>query len=93
MISNRYYVYILQSQKTGNYYVGSTQDVGRRFRKHQNGLSMATRGKGPWFLVHVEEFEIKTSALKREFEIKSKKSRDFIRKIIYGAEKISMSGS
>jgi len=32
-----FYVYILRSEKTKKYYVGSTQDVANRLREHNNG--------------------------------------------------------
>lgn len=31
-----YYVYILQSEKDGSYYIGSTQDVTERLHRHNN---------------------------------------------------------
>lgn len=33
-----FYVYILQSQTTKKYYVGSTQDVNNRLRGHNHGV-------------------------------------------------------
>ncbi|MFH1444033.1 MAG: GIY-YIG nuclease family protein [Candidatus Peregrinibacteria bacterium] len=31
------YVYVLQSDKDGNFYTGWTNDLRRRFSEHQNG--------------------------------------------------------
>ncbi|MGH7598909.1 MAG: GIY-YIG nuclease family protein [bacterium] len=42
-----FYVYILQSQASRKYYVGSTQDVRNRLREHNHGESLSTRGGIP----------------------------------------------
>jgi len=49
-------LYILQSEKTGQYYVGSTNDLDRRLAEHMRGQTPSTRKRGPWKLVHREEF-------------------------------------
>lgn len=33
-----YYTYILQSQKNGKLYVGSTSDLEKRFKDHNDGM-------------------------------------------------------
>jgi predicted GIY-YIG superfamily endonuclease len=42
----------------------------------------ATKSKGPWVLVYQEQFDTKIEANRRELEIKSKKSRLYIEKLI-----------
>ncbi len=71
-----YYAYILRSLKSGRYYTGSTQDILARLERHNQGRTTATRGKGPWEVVHSEEFETRAEAVNRENEIKGKKSND-----------------
>jgi putative endonuclease len=71
-------VYILQSKTTGRSYVGSTVDLARRLEEHGRGHSPATRGRGPWRLVHTEPFCDLPSARRREYQIKSWKSRRLI---------------
>src|SRR5216684_5991134 len=41
------FVYILQSETTGRFYIGSTDDLERRLAEHLRGHSPATRGRGP----------------------------------------------
>jgi len=77
-----YFVYILQSQKDGSYYVGSTQDVEARLERHNQGRTQYTKGKRPWEIVHTEEFPDRSSAVKREKEIKSKKKRSVIERLV-----------
>jgi putative endonuclease len=77
-----YYVYILESIPTGRFYVGSTQDIENRLRKHNAGHSAATKGYRPWRLLHVEEFASRGDALRREYEIKRFKSREYIASLL-----------
>lgn len=74
--------YILQSQKDGSYYVGSTDDLEKRLIKHNKGYSKYTKSKRPFKLVHREEFKTRSEAKKREYYIKSFKSRLAIEKLI-----------
>jgi len=73
-----YYVYILQSELDGTYYVGSTSDLGMRVARHNQGGSRYTKSKKPWKLIHSEEFENKSEVLIREHQIKKRKSREYI---------------
>jgi putative endonuclease len=64
--STMFYVYILHSQRLQKYYVGSTQDVSNRFRKHNNGESRSTRNGVPWELIHAEEFPTPAEAVRKD---------------------------
>lgn len=75
-------VYILQSQKSGRFYIGHTADLARRLIEHNEGQTVSTRNKGPWQLVHCETFESKSAAYAREREIKAWKSATRIRVLI-----------
>jgi putative endonuclease len=75
-------VYILQSEKTGQYYVGSTNDLDRRFSEHNRNHTPSTRNRGPWKLVHREDFATLLEARQRETEIKRWKSSRLIRTLI-----------
>jgi putative endonuclease len=65
-----YYVYLLRSQKTGKFYVGSTSDLQRRFYQHNEGLNTSTKSDRPWNLVYYEAFPAKALALGRERNLK-----------------------
>ena len=77
-----FYTYILQSLKSERYYIGHTQDLESRLERHQSGKVTATKNKGPWKVVYTEKFESKVEANRKELEIKSKKSRIYIQKLI-----------
>jgi putative endonuclease len=81
-----YFVYILQSIKDKTYYVGSTQDLDSRLERHNQGRVAYTKPKRPWKLIYSEEHPDRTSAAKREYEIKKHKSREFIETLIKSSQ-------
>ncbi|MFA4891014.1 MAG: GIY-YIG nuclease family protein [Candidatus Gracilibacteria bacterium] len=78
------YVYILQSEKNGRYYVGSTNDLERRFKEHNGRQVRATKYICPLKLVYTEEFVDIIDARRRELQIKKWKSKKEIEKLILG---------
>jgi putative endonuclease len=67
---NNYFVYILLC-KDNSLYTGYTVDIHRRLEIHHQGKGAKyTRGRGPFQLVHLETFNDKSDAMRREAEIK-----------------------
>lgn len=77
-----FFVYILQSEKTGRYHIGCTEDVARRLAQHNAGMTQATRNLRPWLLVHTEEYQTLGEARRREAQIKSWKSPEYMRRAL-----------
>jgi len=78
----KYYIYILLCSDN-TYYTGFTTDVEKRLSEHNSGKGAKyTRGRIPCKLVYTESFEDKSSALKREWEIKHRLSREDKEKLI-----------
>lgn len=77
-----HFVYILQSEFDGTFYIGYTANIERRLLEHNRGKLHFTRSKKPWIIVHVEEFIAKSDAMRREKEIKRKKSRKYVESLI-----------
>jgi putative endonuclease len=65
-----YYVYILRSLAANRLYVGTSDDVTRRLKEHNQGLSRSTRPWRPWQLVHNERHGDLSSARRREWQLK-----------------------
>jgi len=78
----KFFVYILQSLKDFSFYIGQCDDLDRRMSKHFDGFSKYTSSKRPWRLVYFEKLPSRSSALKREREIKVKKSRYYIEALV-----------
>jgi len=76
---NEFVTYILYSKKFNKFYIGYSSDLISRFKSHNQ---LATKGYTlkfrPWIVIHVEFFETKIEALKREKQLKSSKGRSFI---------------
>ena len=65
-----YFVYILECED-GSLYTGITTDVKRRFKEHQSGVGgHYTKAKGAKKLLYTEQHPDRSSASKREAEIK-----------------------
>ena len=77
-----YHVYILESQKNGKFYIGHTDDLDRRLLDHNSGKVKSTRNYRPWVRRYAEAYPTRIEATRRELEIKSKKSRAYIIKLI-----------
>ena len=66
-----YFLYILEC-KDGSFYTGITTNVGRRFNEHKKGNGgHYTSSKEVVKIVYTEEYSDRSSALKRETQIKS----------------------
>ena len=77
-----WFVYITYSNKIDRYYVGYTDDLEWRLERHNGGCGKYTKRGVPWKLVYTESFQSKSEAIKREREIKRKKSRKYIEGLI-----------
>jgi putative endonuclease len=77
-----YHVYVLASEKTGRFYVGSTEDVERRLFQHNAGYPTSTRHGVPWRLVRVESCESRAAATRWEKQYKTGKGRDELRALL-----------
>ena len=77
-----WFVYILYSAKIDRYYVGVTNKLEWRLERHNAGWGKYTKRGIPWKIVYTEEYNDKSEALKREREIKRRKSRDYIERLI-----------
>lgn len=71
------YVYILKCAD-GSLYTGWTTDPERRLAEHNSGGKGAkyTKGRGPCSMVYLEEFSDRKEAMKREWEIKNRMTRE-----------------
>jgi len=76
------YVYILQSEKNGTFYLGSTNNIEKRFFEHQQGKVKATRYLLPLKLQFCQKYNALKEARQIECKLKKFKRRDIIERII-----------
>ncbi len=80
---NKYFfVCLIHSKKNNSFYIGQCDDLDCRISKHNDGWSRYTSTKTPWQLKYFETFPTRQLALKREKELKAKKSRKYLQFLI-----------
>lgn len=65
-----YWVYILKSKTNNSLYIGSTSDLKRRIKEHNDGKSQSTKRYMPWEIIYLEGYFSKEDALRREHNLK-----------------------
>lgn len=75
-MDKKHFVYILETEHN-TFYCGYTDDVEKRFKQHLEGKGAKyTRANKPIRIVYQKEFETKSAALKEEYRIKHKLTRE-----------------
>ncbi|MEI9955609.1 MAG: GIY-YIG nuclease family protein [Ferruginibacter sp.] len=77
-----FYRYIIYSASSDKYYIGSCENLDARIQQHNAGRNISTKHGIPWVIKYSEEFPTRMDAMKREKEIKNKKSRKYIEWLI-----------
>ena len=65
------YVYVLRIQRDGQFYVGFTGDLKRRFKEHNVGRVDSTRSRAPLDLIYSEACRDERDATQREKYVKT----------------------
>ena len=74
-----FYTYILYSALIDKFYIGQTADLNLRLSQHNSTRNL---GADDWIISYSETFYTRAEAMKREKEIKNKKSRKYIEWLI-----------
>jgi putative endonuclease len=74
-----WYVYILKSIKDGKWYTGSTNDLRKRLRQHQEGKSTSTKHRGPFELIYYEMGRNMEDARARERYLKTGMGKRYLK--------------
>ena len=75
-----YYTYVLKSKKDDNLYVGWTENLKERFKKHQKGEVFSTKNRRPLQLVYYEACLNKVDAIAREKSLKTGFGRAYLKR-------------
>lgn len=73
-----FYVYVLESQKDKENYVGFTTDIRKRIEEHNKGLNFSTRPRRPFKLIYCELCTNENDARRRERYLKTTRGRRFL---------------
>ena len=82
MMTNLYYIYIIENSFDQSWYIGFSTDVARRIDEHNKkiGGKYTKKKKGDWKLIYIEGYIHKLDALGREKYLKSGAGRIYIKK-------------
>ncbi len=87
-----FFVYVLCSQSSGRLYIGYTSDVTQRLGQHNHGITKSTKNRGPWQLIHQEQYQTCAEAGRRERFLKSGQGRQQLKEILADHEARSSAG-
>lgn len=65
-----YYLYVLKSVKNGKLYIGSTNNLRRRFKNHNTGKVQSTKSRMPFELRYYEAYFSEDDARQYERALK-----------------------
>jgi len=65
-----FYVYLLKSKKDNKLYLGSTNDLERRLKEHNDGKVFSTKPRRPFELIYYEAYKSEKDARYREKNLK-----------------------
>ena len=66
-----FYIYILQSKKNSELYIGYTADLKKRLEEHNKGLNLSTKRYIPWEIIYYEACLNVKDAKRREKYLKT----------------------
>lgn len=74
-----FYTYVLKSKKDDKLYIGYTDNLNKRIRKHNDGKVESTKNRRPFTLLYFEACLDKDRAIKREKYFKTGFGRRFLK--------------
>ena len=72
-------VYVIRSEIDGRIYIGMSQNLSRRIKEHNKGLTKSTKGYRPWKLMYFEKYPTRMLARSRERYLKSGIGRELLK--------------
>ena len=82
MESIEYFVYLIESERDGIWYVGLSQNPNDRLTEHNKGKSKFTKGHTPWILLYTEKVGELADARKKEQYYKTSAGKRRLMKIL-----------
>ena len=75
-----YYVYIIESKKDGDLYIGYTTNLIQRLKEHNQGLNFSTKSAKPWQLIYYEACLNGRDAKRREKYLKTSQGQRLVKR-------------
>jgi putative endonuclease len=77
-----FFVYILEAIESKRYYIGQTDNLPTRIKKHNEGRNLSTKAYIPWQLKWWKEFDSRSEAVIAERKLKRIKKRTRLEKFV-----------
>jgi putative endonuclease len=81
-MQTEYFIYVIESERNGIWYVGLSSDPKSRLNQHNGGKSKFTKGHLPWILIYTEKIGDLTEARKMEKYFKTAAGKRRLKKIL-----------
>ncbi|HJY64693.1 MAG TPA: GIY-YIG nuclease family protein [Ignavibacteria bacterium] len=81
-MNKKFYTYVLYSYAFKRLYIGHTDNLENRIKRHNNGYVSSTKPFKPYKIIYFEEFDSREKAIQRERELKSLEGRNFVKQFI-----------
>ena len=69
-----FYVYLIQSKEDKKLYIGLTNNLKRRIKEHNNGMTFSTKYRTPFRIIYYEAYFSRVDAEVRERKLKQFKN-------------------
>ncbi|MBS7255587.1 GIY-YIG nuclease family protein [Flavobacterium branchiicola] len=76
-----FFVYILYSSTKEKFYIGQTNDIDDRLKRHNSGQSLSTKNGIPWKLVYKIQTSSRSEAVNLETKIKKRGAKRHLQDI------------
>lgn len=74
-----FYAYVIKSLKTEYFYKGHCENLEKRLKEHNSGMTVSIRNYIPFIVVYFEEYKTRQEATEREKYFKSAAGRRFLK--------------
>jgi len=74
-----FYTYVIRSKKNGQWYIGSTANLRKRFKEHNSNKVFSTKERGPFELIYYEACIYEKDARIREKYLKTGFGRRYLK--------------
>jgi putative endonuclease len=75
-----HYVYVIESEKNGDLYVGYTTNLIKRLKEHNQGLNFSTKSDRPWKPIYYEACLNENDAKRREEYFKTSQGQRLLKR-------------
>lgn len=75
-----YYVYIIESKKNADLYIGYTTNLIQRLKEHNQGLNFSTKPAKPWQLIYYEACLNEKDTKRRERYLKTSQGQRLLKR-------------